>query len=248
MALSDYNFANSGSGLPDFRVQVVDGNGVPVSLDPSDPQSATIIKDDFTFASTETGEIGELGWSFTNGTANLVGAPEDQHPGIVSRASTAVADVVASTYSGGGGTAVAMRVDHLDTMTWIVKPATAGADFTLRFGLFSDLTANPPTNGIYHERLAADTSWFGVTRDSAVQTRSAALATFGASWFKLTMRRISATSIGFSVNGGTEVVQTANVVGGATAMVFGFQIIPTTAAARTVNIDFFSMKLAAQTR
>lgn len=216
--------------------------------DPASPLAQTIIVDDFLFASTETGEIGELGWSFTNGSANLIGAPEAAHPGAIARASTAVADAVASLYSGGGGTAVAMRYDQLSEMTWIIKPATAGADFTLRFGLFSDVTANPPTNGAYFERLAADTNWFGVGRAAATQTRADTTVALAADWVKLRMRRVSDTVVAFSVNGGADVLVSSNAPLAANTMVFGCQIIPTTANARTVNIDFFSMKLMAQAR
>lgn len=215
---------------------------------PGDPRARTVIVDEFLFASTETGEIGELGWGFTNGGANLIGAPEANHPGSIARASSAVSGAVASMYPGGGGTAVAIRMDQLDEMVWIVKPTTAGADFDVRFGLFSDATANPPTNGAYFEKLAADTNWFGVGRVSAVETRTDTTVAFAADWVKLKMRRVSATVLAFSVNGGAEVQVTSNTPIAANTMVFGCQIVPTTANARTVNIDYFSMKLAAQSR
>jgi hypothetical protein len=216
--------------------------------DPANPLAQTIIVDEFLFASTETGEIGELGWGFTNGTANLAGTPEAGHPGTIARASSAVSNAVASMWSGGGGTTVAIRYDQFDEMTWVVKPATAGADFTLRFGLLSDMTADPASNGAYFEKLSTDTNWFGVGRVSAAQTRVDTGVALAADWVKLRMRRISATVLGFAVNGGAEVQLTGNMPISSNTMVFGCQIIPTTANARTVNIDFFSMKLTAQAR
>lgn len=216
--------------------------------DPANPLAQTIIVDEFLFASTETGEIGELGWGFTNGTANLIGAPEVDHPGAIARASSAVSSAVASTYSGGGGTTVALRYDQVSEMTWIVKPATDGADFDLRFGLLSDMTSATPTNGAYFEKLAADTNWFGVGRVGGVQTRTDTGVAMSVNWFRLKMRRASNTVVAFSVNGGAEVLVSSNAPLAANTMVFGFQIIPTTANARTVNVDFFSMKLTAQAR
>lgn len=216
--------------------------------DPANPLAQTILVDDFLFASTETGEIGELNWSFTNGTANLVGTPEAGHPGAIARASSAVSNAVASTYSGGAGTAVALRYDQIDEMTWVIKPATAGADFTLRFGLLSDMTADPAGNGAYFERLSTDTNWFGVGRVSGVQTRTNTGVAMAADWFKLRMRRVSDTVVAFSVNGAADVLVSSNTPIASNTMVFGFQIIPTTANARTVNVDFFSMKLTAQAR
>jgi hypothetical protein len=220
----------------------------PAVRDPASPLAQTILVDDFLFASTESGEIGELGWGFTNGTANLAGSPETDHPGIIARASTATGGVVASMFTGGGGASVAMNYGSLSEMTWIVKPTTAGGDFDLRFGLLSDLTSATPTNGAYFEKLAADTNWFGVGRVSGTETRVDTGVAQTAAWFKLRMRRISASVLGFSVNGGTEVLVSSNTPIASNSMVFGFHIIPTTANARTVNVDFFSMKLAAQVR
>lgn len=220
----------------------------PAAFNPANARSQTIVRDEFLVASTESGEIGELGWGFTNGGANLVGTPEANHPGAIARASSAVSGAVASMWTGGGGTAVAMRFDQLDEMTWIIKPTTAGADFDLRFGLLSDMTANPPANGVYFEKLSADTNWFGVGRVSNIETRTDTGVALAADWFKLKLRRVSAAVLGFTVNGGAEILVTGNMPIATNAMVIGCQIIPTTANARTVNIDFFSMKLAAQDR
>lgn len=204
----------------------------------ADVSAPTILRDEFCIASTETGEIGELGWSFTNGTWNLI-PPEASHPGICRRASTAVSGTVASAYMGGGGTALVVRWDQVDEQTWVLRPLTTDADYDVRIGFFSDGTANPPSNGVYFERLAADTSWYGVTRAGGSQTRSAALLTFAGDFVKLRIRRIDASTVGFTVNGGTEVTQTGNVFAGTTNLVIGFQIIPTSTNARSVDVDAF---------
>lgn len=215
--------------------------------DRANPLSTTILIDEFTVASTESGETGELGWGFTNGSFGIVN-PEASHPGICRRTSTAVATTVASTFTGGGGTAAAIRMDQFDEMTWIIKPTTADADFDLRFGLASDLTSATPTNGAYFEKLAADTNWFGVGRVSGVQTRADTGTAFAAGWFKLKVRRLSASSVGFSVNGGAEVTVTGDVPIGTNILAFGFHVVPQSANARSVDVDFFSMKLTAQAR
>lgn len=218
-----------------------------VHLERSDLTAPTILRDEFTVASTETGEIGEMGWSFTAGTWNLI-PPEANHPGICRRTSTAVSGTVASSYMGGGGTATILRWDQTEEQTWIIRPLTTDADYDVRLGVFSDGTANPPANGVYFERLAADTSWFGVTRNSSTQTRSSALAAFAGDWFKLRIRRIDASTVGFTVNGGTEVTQTSNVFGGTTALVICLQIIPTSTNARSVDVDAFCHVIPAMTR
>jgi hypothetical protein len=220
----------------------------PAPRDPANPLAQTIIVDEFLFASTETGEIGELGWGFTNGTWNLVSA-EANHPGTCRRASTAVSLTVASAYPGGGGTAVDMRFDQLDEITWVVRVPTTIASMDIRIGLANDFTANPPINGAYFEKLTADTNWFGVGRVSSVETRTdTAVAAAADAWIKLRLRRVSATVLGFSVNGGAEIQVAGNMPIDTTSLLPGFQIIPTSANARNLDVDFFSMRLAAQTR
>ena len=219
--------------------------GVDASrLDPTNP---TILVDDFCFGSTESGEMGGLGWGFTNGAFNLVN-PEANHPGMAERASTAVAGVVASTFSGGGGTTVVHQFGQFDEQTWVVKPKTADTDFDIRVGLASDLTANPPTNGVYFEKLAADTNWFAVARISGVQTRTDLGVAFAADWIKVKIRRIDASTVGFTANALAEIQIATNVPLATNTVAFGFQVIPGSANARSLYIDFFSQRFVAQTR
>jgi hypothetical protein len=85
-------------------------------------------------------------------------------------------------------------------------------DTLVRVGLVSDVTANPDTGGIYLEKLAADTSWFGVGRASSVQTRSAALSPAADGAFRrLRIRRLNTTTIGFAIGTFAEQVVASNV-------------------------------------
>jgi hypothetical protein len=216
----------------------------PSRIDPTNP---TITVDEFEFASTETGEIGEMGWGFTNGTFNLVN-PESGHPGTCRRASTAVAATVASVFPGGGGATPTHRFDQIDEQTWIIKPVTADTDYDLRFGWSSDFTSATASNGVYFEKLAADTNWFGVSRTSGSQTRTDLGVAFAASWFKLRMRRIDASTVGFSINGGSETTIAATIPPGSNVLLFGFHIIPQSANARSVDVDWYGHRLVAQSR
>lgn len=221
----------------------------PATYDPANPLSATVLVDEFMFASTETGEIGDLGWSFTNGTWNLVAA-EAGHPGTCRRATTAVSGTVASAFPGGGGTAVNMRFDQWRDMTWVVEPITTAADVDIRIGVCNDWTASPPVNGAYVEKMTADTNWFGVVRTSGSQTRvDLGVAVAANAWYKLRIRQISATAVGFSVNGAAEIVASGGTVPpAANNMVQGFHMVPTSSNARNLDVDFFSMTLAPQVR
>jgi len=210
--------------------------------DPADPRSPRVISDEFTVATIEGGEIGELGWNFTNGTWNLVN-PSADHPGVCRRVSTAVSGTIASAFTGGGGATPSIQVDQAVEMVWVIRPLTADADYDFRFGLSSDFTSQTPSHAIYFEKLAADTNLFAVCRFSGTQTRVDTGVASAAEWFTLRRRQISATSMGFRVNGAAEVVVDTNVPAAATAMVYGFHIVPQSANARSVDADFFSMKI-----
>jgi hypothetical protein len=216
----------------------------PSRLDPSNP---TITIDEFEFASTETGEIGQLGWGFTNGTWNLVN-PESGRPGTCRRASTAVSGTVASVFPGGGGAAPTHRFDQIDEQTWIIKPVTADTDYDLRFGWSSDFTSATASNGVYFEKLTTDTNWFGVSRTAGSQTRTDLGVAFAASWFKLRCRRIDASTVGFSINGGSEITLTSTIPPATNVLLFGFHIIPQSANARSVDVDWYGHRLVAQSR
>lgn len=236
------------SGLPFNEVvrraaaQYISGAGGVVDL-----STAPVLFDDFLFGSTESGEMGELGWGFTNGTWAITAAVAN-HPGIAQRTSTAVAGTVASTFTGGGGGTVSLLGSQIDEQNWVILLLTTSTDCDYRFGFFADVTANPPTHGAYFEKLSTDTNWFGVNRLSAAQTRAdMSVAAAAATWFSLKIRRVDATTMAYSIGDGEEVTIATHSPNGV-SLAFGFQIIPTTANARSVNVDAFSMQLQPNVR
>jgi hypothetical protein len=220
----------------------------PAPFNPANPRQPYILADDFLFASTEAGEIGDLGWGFTNGTWNLINAAAN-HPGICRRTSTAVIDAVASAYPGGGGATPNMNFEQLNEMNWVVRVPTTIANMDIRIGLSSDFTAAAAANGAYFEKLATDTNWFGVGRVSSVETRTdTTVAGAADAWVNFRLRRVSATVLGFTVDNGAEIQVAANMPVDATALLPGFHVVPKSLAARSLDTDFFSMVLTAQDR
>ena len=212
-----------------------------------DLTAAPVFFDEFIVGSTEGGEMGEMGWNFTNGTWTITTATAN-HPGVARRASTAVSGTVASVFTGGGGTAVSILGSQIDEQSWIVSLVTSSTNCDYRFGFFSDVTANPPTHGAYVEKLTADTNWFGVNRLSSAETRAdLGVAAAASTWFKLKIRRVDATTMAYSIDGGSETTIATHSPNGV-SLAFGFQIIPTTANARSVDVDAFSMRLQPNAR
>ena len=217
------------------------------SEDLDSPNFPMVFLDDFIFQSPETGEIGSTGWSFTNGTVSNSGN-EQNHPGILLRQCANTNTQVASFYPSAAGTNTLFRFDEFDRMTWIVAPAAINADYDVRIGVFTDVTDSTPLNGVYVERLRTDTSWFGVSRQNNIETRTAALKAYTLNnWSRICVRRISTTQVGFSFDSGAEVTLSTNIPAATANLNFGVQIV-SGGSVRGIKIDFFSLRLLAITR
>jgi hypothetical protein len=111
-----------------------------------------------------------------------------------------------------------------------------------------NMTSTTPSNGIYFERLGGDTSWFGVTRSGGSQTRTIALVTSAAAtWFRFRVYRADGSTINFQVDGGALVGATATIP---TAMMQPGILItnPAAAAAVTIDVDLFDLRISGLTR
>jgi hypothetical protein len=233
---ADAEFANILKNQELFKTEDLDSPNFPM-----------VFLDDFIFQSTESGELGTTGWSFTNGTL-AAQANEQNHPGIVLRSCANTNNQIASLYPASAGTSTVFRFDEFDRLTWIVSPTAVNADFDVHIGIFTSANDDTPTNGVYIQRLRTDTSWFGVSRQNNSQTRTAALSAFTANqWYRFCVRRISDTSVGFSVNNGAEVTLNTNIPAAASALTFGIQIV-SGGAIRGLKLDFFSLRLLPITR
>lgn len=207
------------------------------------PFSPRILSDDFLTQNTEAGEVGLLGWGFTNGTV-AAQASSQNRPGVQRRTSGTTANQVASMYLGAAVGTQLMRFDELDEMWFSVALVTTGTDFTVRFGAFADVSGNPPAHGLYIERLSTDTSFFGVSRNNSAETRTAALVGQDTAFHTFRLRRVSATVVGFAVDGGAETqISASNIPDATDGLNIGFQVIPTTTTARSLDVDFFSLKV-----
>ena len=84
--------------------------------------------------------------------------------------------------------------------------------------------------GFRFSTVAGDAGWVGVTRDGATQATTAAVASIAVSTrYRLRVRK-SGSTVYFSVNGGTEVAQTANLPGASTDLYRALSIFGTNGA------------------
>lgn len=209
------------------------------------PLTTLRVHDEFMSGAATSGNIGDLGWILI-GTAGLA-SPQAGHPGIFRIETGATINTLAAIHARQTpGTGVLVASEMFD-ITFLVQPLEASATIQMRPGTSSDMSTQAPAAGIYFERLLADTNWFGVCRASATQTRVDTGVASTNGWAKLRMRRIDASTIGFSVNGGTEVTCATNVPG-AVNMQYGLQVYNGEAVNKTLSIDLFDMTITGLAR
>lgn len=120
-------------------------------------------QDDFITGIASSGGVGKLGW-ITAGTV-AAQASEANRPGIM-RVDTSAVSGTTARISASNSSAFDPMMDH--TVTWVARCNTPDNATLLRIGAGSSVAGNPPNNGVYFEKLAADVNWFAVARGSAV--------------------------------------------------------------------------------
>lgn len=191
---------------------------------------------------TSSNTVGQLGWNKggTGSHASSFGVTAADHPGIL-RIDTGATISSVSYMRGAATTGGSFLAAANFEMLWVFRLNTNDSDTAMRFGFGADGAANPPTNGVYVEKLLADTQWFGVTRASGSENRTAALASCDTNWHKVRIRRRDASTIAFSIDDGTELTQTATIP--SAALTPFAHITNGAGASKTLDFDFFSLRI-----
>lgn len=210
-----------------------------------DPATAMRLFDDFAAGLLTTGNIGDNGWSFAGGTVTNL-SPVAGRPGVIQRATGGTANTICSLYPrNSASTAVFLASDLFDVAFSLRFNQSPGA-YIGRIGVAVDAAANPAAAGVYFESLATDAGWFGVARNASAQTRTAQLVAGSTSWVRFRLRRVDASTVGFSINGGAETTLNTNVPVG---QVLPFvQIVNTTTTAQSFDLDYVDCKVTGLTR
>lgn len=214
-----------------------------------DPAGRMMYMDDFISGSSETGEVGQLNWSFSTLTVSL-NADTEQHPGVVRPFYTGTNSGAAMSLG-----AAQFSCSAIEELVFIVQPQyTAAATVNFRFGVADAGGIGSQTHGAFFERLAADTDWYGAVMNGSNKTRTAnALLTDAQAddvWHKFKIRRISSTSWGFSVDDGTEEVISSGNYPDDADMVFPFFAHYNTSGTNSNSylVDYFHARILPRTR
>jgi hypothetical protein len=141
------------------------------------------------------------GWTVetTGGGSAAWVAAEPNHPGMVRMQTDSGASSDVWLFSKSGGY-MANPVHPAESFEGVylfrLNGSQPDGNQTVRVGLFG-ANAAQPADGIYLEKLAADSSWYGVSRAGGVQTRSAAVGSVTGAWVAVAIRRVNGSAIGF---------------------------------------------------
>jgi hypothetical protein len=213
------------------------------------PRTNVWLSDDFAAGGLAANVYGQLGWTATVAGSGSVAqlTALANHPGIYRLGTGATGSSRAQIYLWNGATTgVLLPADTFD-VTYIVR-GNNNTNITIRLGLGNDASAAQPNDGIYFEKLNTETDWYGVCRASSSQTRTSSLvnAYSASNWYRLRLRRVDASTIGFSINDGTEQTVTATIP---TAALVPYVVIANAATEdKTMDIDYFDMLMRGMSR
>lgn len=181
-----------------------------------------------------------------NGTATLVGiAGEADHPGIVRVSASSASAIAALTLTSTSSVAPLLPASNFD-ITFICRPNQKDADSGYRIGLFN-ATVAASVNDVICFNAIGNTDFAGICINGGVQTSTAGTFSYtAATWYRFRIRRVDASTIGFSVNGGTEQTVTTNVP--TVALTPAAYVYRASSGTKTLDTDLFDLLITGLTR
>jgi hypothetical protein len=161
------------------------------------------------------------------------------HPGIVQLISLSNNNVVGMALASSSSTVTLLPSDNFDIM-FVLRPVTNDSDTIYRFGLFESDFSNSFSHAILFHKAAADSEFFGECRASGTSTQTSGFGTYTANtWHTFRLRRIDASTIGFTYDGGTESTITTNIP--TAGLVPAFYVVRVATANKTLDVDSFDL-------
>lgn len=195
-------------------------------------QSSVFLQDDFILGTATSGSIGAIGWS--GGGTITVRPSETNRPGIIRASTGAVSGTV--SFISFNSLAITPSLQHV--INWGTRLNTIDANTTTRIGSGDPVSSNPPTDGIYFEKLDADTNWFCVTRAAGAQTRTDTGSAIAVAFDKLEYKRTT-SNVEFMIDNALVCTHTTNIPTSPISALT--QIINSAAAAKTIDIEYFQL-------
>jgi hypothetical protein len=210
-----------------------------------DLRQSVLVHEEFAGGVATSGQYGQNGWVSLSGGTITYNFSEANHVGMY-RMASAAAGVLCGMYLN-----CHMVSGENFISEFVLRPNHADSDTQVRFG-WSDVSGDPPTNGIYFEKLYADTNWYAVCRTGGTQTKqSLGYAVTAALWERATIRRKGASAIGFNIddeigNGVDDYTMTTNIPTG--QLVPFFSVKPQVSTNKTLDADAFQLSVVGVSR
>jgi|GEM_PF-3343587 len=224
------------------------GSAVWSKINNDNPATDLNLVDDFIGGTNATGDFGQLGWTFTNGTYAFINGVAN-HPGIFTLSQ---ANVVSRLRTGGNASDTGVSFSTADNydMDFVVRPSGGTVLSTIkRLGMMDNTSGSPPANGVYFEfsTTALDTTWQCVTRSAGTQTRTnSTIGVASGTWANLRIKKNGA-NVDFYVDGILRCTNTTNIPTTIVAPVIQQQDVLTTAG-NDIDVDLFSLSITGMSR
>lgn len=211
-----------------------------------DPASTFEVYEEFVNGVTTSDRVGTHGWFLSLGTGTLTTATGQAY-GMYRLGTGTTAGNSAIMYLG----IARVAVDPAGTfdLRMRVRQNHVDSDTTVRAGLNCSSTAAlmQPSEGIYVENVAGETAWYGVARNGGSETRASIGTNTQATWYRLRIRRVDSSTIGYTLNDGTE--QTINTNVPTAYCVFLFAINNGAAASnKQLDVDYLYFRVTGLSR
>lgn len=221
-------------------------------IDPTDPDQPILLWDNFINQSNgdESGTVTPYpyGGSPRPTSSQLLtpssvqvyeAASETDHIGIV--------QVLLPQFNGSGVLSLvntpgtdSFTFSDFNVLYFIIKTENPADNYNIKLGLFDDV--NTPSQGIFFNGTKGG-NWIPTVNDGTTVTGTTTTLANN-TWYILKIQKKTATSVGFTINGGTEVVISTNVpTGYLTCGIRIENLIVSPTDDVTFLLDFFSLKL-----
>lgn len=155
-------------------------------------QNIIALQDEFISGGSGSGVLGSLGWVSGGGTASIT-TSLPPNIGILQRATGTTPGTIARMQLNTSSFLLSTSYNY--DQIWIARAVSIDSDIAIRIGTSADWTVDPPSHGVYLEKLYADTNWFCVSRrNGSTETRVDTGVAVSTNFFKF--RTIFTTGVG----------------------------------------------------
>ena len=246
---------------------LVDGSGItfqvnknkitPVvtqSFAPFDPKTETYLEEEF-YADAEyniptvsNGQIGQNYWGVASGGIGTGGTSFEQksnHPGAVVLITANSSSYTRTLFLDNGLGSCFVPSEYFDGIFKCYPTEITNAIHRIGFSLGTPMSVK----SMCFECTSADTNWFAYANNGTGTTRTDTGIARSTSYKTFRIRRVDASTIGYTIDNNSEILITTNLYTGASGgLAPRIEVITTAVNVRHLTMDFFSLRITGLSR